>query len=205
MATSHQLPLNYSISSSLARADALPSLLPALSPCALSPCPSVQAVGGSCIPPAPAGSRLGGQRLFLLGPGLPSGWEKDKLEHPSCSPTNAPSCHPPFSTPSQASPSALSVCHSGTQGTTQTHLSHGEHFVPPPRQAGGNWFKFIFNPLTSRLSLQRFSRFLASPWGFFSPSHPSPHLREPKLVTGWGRSCSSPRFGQSPLFPRSLA
>ena len=125
----------------VSRPDALPSLFPAPSPCALSRRPSVQAVGGSGVPLVQAGPGLGGQRLFLLGLGHPSWaalgsrWEKCKREHLSCSPTDVLSHHPPFSTSSRANwfPSAISVCRSGTQGITQTHCAH---FVPPLSQGG---------------------------------------------------------------------
>lgn len=219
-ACSHQLPLNYSISSSLAD-------LTHFLPCSLLHRPVLcLAVHPSRLFVAPAspwcrqGPGWGDNAYSCWGwvarrgswAALGSRWEKRKLEHLSCSPTDVLSHHPPFSTSSRANwfPSAISVCRSSTQGITQTHC---EHFVPPLSQGGCNCFKFIckFTPLplslsafVSHLSSQRFSRGLASPWGFFSPSHPSPHLPEPRLVTGWGRSCSSPRCVQSPLFPRSL-
>lgn len=157
--------------------------------------------------PAGAGSPVGARGL-LWGHAGRSGSYSIFPAHP---PTRCHTAYPSPPSPKQTGSHQLSqFVTRAPGGTAQTHLSHWEHFVPPLSQEGCNRFKFMCKltpfPLSlsaflSHLSSKCFSLWLASPRGFFSPSHPSPHLREPKLVTGWGRSCSSPWCVQSPTEP----
>lgn len=71
------------------------------------------------------------------------------------------------------------------------------------------------SPFISNLSWKHFTPWVASPWGFLSPCHPSPHPWEPKLFLSWdtlppqscthGASCDPcpQSWFPSPRSPRS--
>lgn len=182
----------------VSRPDALPSLLPALSPRAPSRIRQSMLLVAPASPWCRPGPGWGGRCGSGWGSwaALGSCRERSKLEHLSCSPTDVLS---PFSTWSRANrfPSALSVCRS-YPGDNPNPPQPLRTLRASPEPGGCNCFKLIckFTPLPPCLTSLRAVFLMAGfSLGLFLTFS---SLWEPELATGWGRSRSSPWFLLSP-------